>query len=60
MQKAIANHDADLADAEYFGEQRGMEKVAKNMLAKKVPLDFIQSVTELDLETIKKLQEQQD
>jgi predicted transposase/invertase (TIGR01784 family) len=54
---------SDLLTAEEKGEIRGMEKgqeqkakaIAKNLLAKGSPPEFIQEVTGLDMQTIKEL-----
>ena len=49
---------------EYFnkgieqGVEKGVKDTAINMLKKKIDINFISEVTELDLESIKKLQEE--
>jgi predicted transposase/invertase (TIGR01784 family) len=48
-----ANERANLI---YTGRMEGKEEVAKNMLAKNTPLDYIAEVTGLSIEEIKKLQ----
>lgn len=45
---------------EYFnkGIEKGVKNTAINMLRKKIDINLISEVTELDLESIKKLQEE--
>jgi hypothetical protein len=60
VERAIADYEADLADAHQSGVDENRLETAKRMLAKKYPFSEIQDMTELDLEEIEELQEQME
>jgi len=51
------NMDDALAVRYVEGQENEREKIARNALAKDIPLETIHEITGLDLETIRKLQE---
>jgi len=50
------NWDDALAVSKEEGREEGKEEIARNALAKGFSLEVIQEITELDLETITRLQ----
>ncbi|MDR1439852.1 MAG: PD-(D/E)XK nuclease family transposase [Clostridiales bacterium] len=60
MEKATADYEAELAYARLQGieegHQRGVEEMARKMLAKNIHADYVQEITGLGLEAIKDLQ----
>jgi hypothetical protein len=58
IDRAVADYEADLADAESEGHRRGMLEVARNLLAKNSSFEFVQEVTGLDRKTVEDLASQ--